>query len=590
MKKASVLAIAPYDSLKETLQAVSLSFSKSADIDVFVGDLEQGLHYLHQFPASKYDVIISRGGTAKLLQKTASVPIVEVETSAYDMLRTITAAKQYQMPFAVVGFSSITTSASLLRNILKLDFEILEITSEEDVQQKLSDLKASGVSLVLGDSITVKTASRLGLLNILITSGRESVEKAYQKAIDYYQNIVLTQVDSSIFRSVIDSGNICVMLFDQTGGLFYDNIFSQDSSFLSLEDTLRSSIPRLDEEQELRMIKRQKKVLFQIYGKRIPLRSQVYYAFYMTRIVAKSYSAPALLFDSFDTYKDDLMLLSTGCDSMSLLMKKIGQLGPRQFPVFIHGEYGSGTETIAQYIHKTGESKSSSMISINCQLITPSTWNSLVENSASPLNGNGYTIFFQDVHLLSSAMQEILNEYLKDTALSSRCLILSSSALTMEDLIAGREYNTSLYKQLAGLILHVPSLAERREDIPVLSTLCLNYYNSLLGREIIGFEQDALEYLKNCSWKLNLFQLHNVVKQLAISSTSFYITLKEVKYALNERSSDTVQLQNLDLSKTLDEIEKDVINLVLMEENMHQTKAAERLGISRSTLWRKLNH
>ena len=94
MKKASVLAIAPYDSLKETLQAVSLSFSKSADIDVFVGDLEQGLHYLHQFPASKYDVIISRGGTAKLLQKTASVPIVEVETSAYDMLRTITAAKQ----------------------------------------------------------------------------------------------------------------------------------------------------------------------------------------------------------------------------------------------------------------------------------------------------------------------------------------------------------------------------------------------------------------------------------------------------------------------------------------------------------------
>ena len=99
-----------------------------------------------------------------------------------------------------------------------------------------------------------------------------------------------------------------------------------------------------------------------------------------------------------------------------------------------------------------------------------------------------------------------------------------------------------------------------------------------------------MEYLKNCSWKLNLFQLHNVVKQLAISSTSFYITLKEVKYALNERSSDTVQLQNLDLSKTLDEIEKDVINLVLMEENMHQTKAAERLGISRSTLWRKLNH
>ncbi len=48
MKKASILAIAPYDSLKETLQAVSLSFSNSADIDVFVGDLEQGLNYLHR--------------------------------------------------------------------------------------------------------------------------------------------------------------------------------------------------------------------------------------------------------------------------------------------------------------------------------------------------------------------------------------------------------------------------------------------------------------------------------------------------------------------------------------------------------------
>ena len=255
----------------------------------------------------------------------------------------------------------------------------------------------------------------------------------------------------------------------------------------------------------------------------------------------------------------------------------------------IHGEYGTGTEIIAQYIHLNGINKNSSMISFDCQHLTPSTWNNLVENPTSPLNGNGYTFFFRDVHQLSFNMQTILSDYIKDTAFASRCLLLASSPITLEEIVSKKDYDSNLYRQLAGGILHVPSLAERREDIPMLANLSLNYYNNHFGREIIGFDADALEYLKSCTFQLNLFQLQSVIKQLAVSSNSFYISLKELKYALNENNSGITYIQNLDLSKTLDEIEQDIINIVLAEEDMHQTKAAERLGISRSTLWRKLN-
>ena len=99
MKKAEVVAIAPYAELQNTLKDVAEEFSGVMNTDIFLGDLSDAIKYVHNYSAKKYDLIISRGGTAKLLQSVAAVPVIEIETSAYDMLRAIRRAQQYNAPF-----------------------------------------------------------------------------------------------------------------------------------------------------------------------------------------------------------------------------------------------------------------------------------------------------------------------------------------------------------------------------------------------------------------------------------------------------------------------------------------------------------
>ncbi len=90
-----VLALAPYESLGEQFSRAAESYAGSFSLDVRVLNLQEAGDYIAAAGLSAYDAIISRGGTASLLKKTASLPVVEVEVSVYDMLRVIKLAEQY---------------------------------------------------------------------------------------------------------------------------------------------------------------------------------------------------------------------------------------------------------------------------------------------------------------------------------------------------------------------------------------------------------------------------------------------------------------------------------------------------------------
>ena len=137
------LTVAPYPGMGIILSQVADTMS-GIQLDVREGDLEEAIHLVNQLDQEQYDVIISRGGTAKMLQDYTSLPVVEVKISVYDMLRSIKLAENYQDGYAIVGFENITESAHVLCDLLQKSMKIITLRSHSEVGKALTRLRTEG--------------------------------------------------------------------------------------------------------------------------------------------------------------------------------------------------------------------------------------------------------------------------------------------------------------------------------------------------------------------------------------------------------------------------------------------------------------
>lgn len=140
-------------------------------------------------------------------------------------------------------------------------------------------------------------------------------------------------------------------------------------------------------------------------------------------------------------------------------------------------------------------------------------------------------------------------------------------------------------------VLTIPPLRTRKDKISSLTSLYINLLNMKLAKEISGFENDAMELLQNFDWPGNYNQFKRILTELVTLTDTPHIKTETVSNLLLQEQPTLFpsnHSETLDLNRTLDEINLDIILRVLAEENNHQVATAKRLGISRSTLWRIL--
>ena len=135
-----VLAMAPYEGMRTAIFQAADAFP-NLKLDIVVGDLEQGAELVSEKGSENYDAIISRGGTAELIAKTAECPVVEIDVTFYDVLRCIKLAQNYTDHFAVVGFPSITEPTHVLCDLLQYTTRIITVRNSEDAEAALIDIR-----------------------------------------------------------------------------------------------------------------------------------------------------------------------------------------------------------------------------------------------------------------------------------------------------------------------------------------------------------------------------------------------------------------------------------------------------------------
>lgn len=583
MKQINILGIAPYEGLGDMMLESAKQYS-DVKLDIVLGDMEEGVEQACQLQ-KEYDVILSRGGTAELIEKAVNIPVVSIEISGYDLLRVIHLAYNYTGKLAIAGFPGITSQANLVCNLLQFNAEVFTYESAEDVPTCIRHIRDQGYGLIIGDVVTVAEAKKLGINGILITSDKESVLKAIKTARKIYFNQLSAKRDITSLGLILQYAASHFHAYDEFGNLLYDSNPDIDlPSFGYL-------VPKILETGFLREICKYKNVNLNIEGQPISHKEAMFVLFEIKATTTSNSGFSAItICNPGERSHLSLDGLMANTPALNSVLNRARQISHTESSIWIEGEHGTGKATLAHAIYSESHLRTKPFIIMDCGNLDNRSWNFLTEKVESPLNDVGNTIFFKNIDLLVPGMQKEIEKYIQLTSLQKRNRLIFSSTVSVEELIKIGGLTNFSYKQLSLHELFLLPLREHKADIPNLASVCINKFNTQFGRQVIGFEEGALECLSNFPWPNNIDQIKKVLQELVLTTDASLISLKNVQSTLLTygRNSTEIKSTVLDFSKTLEEIEKDIIMQILAQENFNQSLTAKRLGISRSTLWRKI--
>jgi DNA-binding NtrC family response regulator len=263
--------------------------------------------------------------------------------------------------------------------------------------------------------------------------------------------------------------------------------------------------------------------------------------------------------------------------------------------VLIIGSPGSGRQHVAKAIHysqpaaETGRLVPLACASLGTELLR-STLSSLLGRDGGAVDRSAGTLLLTDVHELAAEVQAELAERLaRDPA---RLRIVSTTTGLLEDRAALGEFRPDLICALSTIVIHLPPLAERREDVPLLAQMFLEELNAAGGKQLRGFSPEALDQLAAYPWPGNIDELAEMVRESHERAEGAHVATADLPpriylaAAANRRPRRDAE--PIDLEKYLAGIELELIQRALRLAKGNKTKAARLLGLTRPRLYRRM--
>ena len=305
-------------------------------------------------------------------------------------------------------------------------------------------------------------------------------------------------------------------------------------------------------------------------------------------------------------------------ETMKDIYSKIGVAANNTMPVMIQGDTGTGKELIAHLIHNNSKNSKSKILAINCASIPKELFESqffghekgsFTDAKTSHIGfaesvGDG-TLFLDEIGELDISLQSKLLRFLENKTfkrvggnkdIEFRGRIISATNINIDKNIKNETFRQDLYFRLSMISMEIPTLKERKQDIPLLVEFFIKKANIDLKLNIKGISSDALDLLTKKEYQGNIRELKNIVYNSALNAHEDIIKQENIKFENKQKS--TIPLSDLFLemlkdrgvknSKSiLDEIHKEFYTTLLKEcDNI--THLAKYLDISRSTLRKTL--
>jgi DNA-binding NtrC family response regulator len=288
-------------------------------------------------------------------------------------------------------------------------------------------------------------------------------------------------------------------------------------------------------------------------------------------------------------------------------MKKIvslaGNLAMSDITVLIYGESGTGKELIARYIHRVSKRSNNPFVAVNCAAIPDNLLESeLFGYEKGAFTGavdkrkgkfelaNGGTILLDEIGEMSMVLQAKLLRVLQEREIDRiggknpipiDVRVIATTNRDLHKECAEGRFREDLYYRLNVFPIKTPSLRDRPEDITLLSSHFLEKFSALYGKQIEGFDDEAMDFLKKRQWRGNVRELENVVQRAVFICSDKTISINSLMF--DEMDSGGC------INGRIKDMEKELILQTLRDVEGNKTKAAKILGVSARTIRNKLN-
>ncbi|MGM0830097.1 MAG: sigma-54 interaction domain-containing protein [Bacillota bacterium] len=295
---------------------------------------------------------------------------------------------------------------------------------------------------------------------------------------------------------------------------------------------------------------------------------------------------------------------------MNELKDKAQMIAPSDISILIRGESGTGKELFAHSIHQLSERSGQPFIKVNCAAIPEHLLESELfgyeEGAFTGAKKGGKKGKFQLAHKGTLFLDEIGDMPLNMQAKLLRALqegeveavgsnrvqhvdvrIIAATNRPLEKMMEEKRFRSDLYYRINVVPFQIPPLRERKEDIENLAAFFLEKSTKSSGKRIQGFENEVMQIFRSYSWPGNLRELENVINASTYLSNESWISLQSLPSYMKVRNLYDVDSKTL--KEILEETEKSVLIQSLQTHQHDKRKVAETLGISKSSMYEKLN-
>ena len=298
---------------------------------------------------------------------------------------------------------------------------------------------------------------------------------------------------------------------------------------------------------------------------------------------------------------------------MRRLLKLITKIAATDSSVLIVGESGTGKELVARAIHYESPRASRPFVPVNCAAIPETLFESELfgyvrgafTGAAGAKKGlfeqaERGTLFLDEIAEMPPSIQGKLLRALQEkevrrigdvAPIRVDVRLIAATNRNVKKALESGQFREDLYYRVNVFQIELPPLRERRDDIPLLARYFLERYSRRLGKRVTGFSQEAQLFLLHHDYPGNVRELENAVERAVALAEGEYITEKELPAEMTQRKmlrAPQEALAGYSMSWSLARLEREHIRAVLMKHKGNVSKTASSLGISRSTLWRKM--
>jgi len=295
---------------------------------------------------------------------------------------------------------------------------------------------------------------------------------------------------------------------------------------------------------------------------------------------------------------------------MEELKDRILQIAPTRASILIYGETGTGKELIAQAIHQLSPRKDERFVKLNCAELSASIIESeLFGHERGSFTGADHqrkgrfeladqgTLFIDEISEIPPPVQTKLLRVLQDRSFERvggnetvkvDVRVIAATNQRLELMAARGTFREDLYYRLRVILLEVPPLRERREDIPLLVETFIEEFNEEHDRKVTGVTRGVVDRMMEYEWPGNVRELRNTVEEMVVfAQGKRALDVADLPIALRQQRPAAGQDLNLSVGMSMQEIERAALEATLRAVGYDKQRAAKILGIGLRTLYRK---